>query len=201
MLFAGFLKANRLDMIEVPYREDNLAIQDLAKGRIQVNLSIAATVLPQLQAGNVQLLAVTNHAHAPLAPNVPTVAEAEHPELDFEGSIGFVGSRGISDALRNRIAADVRAVADDPAFAPRLATMWEAAHATMPAEFAAAIEDSAHRRQPHDARRGAADRRQYRQTAAATQGRHAGVIRSQHSIACAPPRASADALTVQSAPA
>lgn len=140
-LMADFLNRNHVDMVQVSYREDLLAVQDLAKGRIQVNLSLASTLLPQVQAGNVRFLAVTNNARAPLAPEIPTAAEAGHPELAFEGLLGFFGTRDMSAALRNRISADVRAVAADPAFADRLTPMWEFAHGSTPAEFAAAIEE------------------------------------------------------------
>src|SRR5262249_13643142 len=71
-------------------------------------------------AGKVKLLAMTNTVRAPTAPDVPTVTEAGHPELTLDGLVGFFGPPGMPLALRQRIAEDVRAVAD-PTIAARLA--------------------------------------------------------------------------------
>jgi tripartite-type tricarboxylate transporter receptor subunit TctC len=138
--FAGFLKSTGLDMVQVSYREEGLAIQDLANGRFQVMLSGISNVLPQVQAGNVRLLAITNRARAPIAPEVPTAIEAGYSQLAFEGLMGFFGSRATSTELRNRISADVRAVAADPVLTSRLAGMGQIARGSTPEEFAAAVE-------------------------------------------------------------
>src|SRR5499425_1678960 len=64
-LFAGFLKNANLDMSKVPYRNQVEAANDLAANRIQVNETAYAIVRPQLQAGKLRLLAVTNSTRAP----------------------------------------------------------------------------------------------------------------------------------------
>jgi hypothetical protein len=60
------------------------------------------------------VLAVMNKTRSPAAPHVPTAAEAGYPQLSFDGVTGFFGGRDMPVALRDRIAADVRAVADSP---------------------------------------------------------------------------------------
>jgi len=140
-LFAGFLKSAGLDMVLVPYREFNLAYQDLAEGRLQVVLSTMGSVLPHVHAGKVRFLAVTNKTRPPIAPEVPTAVEAGYPALAFEGLVGFFGPRNMPPERRDRIAADVRAVAAEPAIADRLATIGQVARGNTPAEFAAAIEE------------------------------------------------------------
>src|SRR6266481_486204 len=77
-----FLFANAgLSMSKVPYRNLVEAANDLAIGRIQVNVTAFAIVRPQLEAGKVKLLAVTNTARAAVMPDVPTVTEAGYPDL------------------------------------------------------------------------------------------------------------------------
>ena len=78
-LFAGFLKNAGLNMSKVPYRNQVEAANDLAAGRIQVNETAYAIVRPQLQAGKIKLLAVTNSTRAPELRDLPTVAEAGSP--------------------------------------------------------------------------------------------------------------------------
>ena len=59
-LFASFVKSAGLDMTEVPYRDQNLAVQDTAEGRIQVIVTPITAVLPLVQGGKLRVLAVTN---------------------------------------------------------------------------------------------------------------------------------------------
>jgi tripartite-type tricarboxylate transporter receptor subunit TctC len=53
ILMAGFVKSAALEMAQVPYSNQNLAIQDLAEGRIQVFATAMTPVLPLVQAGKV----------------------------------------------------------------------------------------------------------------------------------------------------
>ena len=55
------------------------AANDLATNRVQVYESAIAIAQPQLQAGNIKLLAVVNTARAPVYPDTPTVTEARAP--------------------------------------------------------------------------------------------------------------------------
>jgi len=141
ILFAGFARSAKLDLAHIFYRQQNLAIQDLAEGRIQVFASTLTPLMPIAQAGKIHLLAVSNKTRAPIAPDVPTAIEAGHPELEFDGLTGFFGWRGMPTALRDRIASDVRAVAKDASVADRLAKAGQIIHAGTPEEFSRAIEE------------------------------------------------------------
>jgi tripartite-type tricarboxylate transporter receptor subunit TctC len=141
LLLTGFVKGANLNLTRVAYRQQNLAIQDLAEGRIQIFATTLTALLPVTQMGKVRLLAVTNKMRAPLAPDVPTATEAGHPELEFEGLTGFFGWRNMPPALRNRIASDIRAVASDAAVADRLAKAGQVAHASTSEEFTRAIDE------------------------------------------------------------
>jgi tripartite-type tricarboxylate transporter receptor subunit TctC len=138
-MFTGFLKEVGVSMTKIPYREPVQAISDLSEGRIQVSLSALITVQPQVTAGKVKLLAVTNSERAPAAPSVPTVREAGYPALEYDGLIGIFGTPEMPNELRERIAADVRAIVMDPAIAPRLSSLGEIVGPGTPAEFAASM--------------------------------------------------------------
>jgi tripartite-type tricarboxylate transporter receptor subunit TctC len=140
ILFAGFAKSADIDMAFVSYRESPRAVLDLAEGRIDAMLTVVTTLLPPAQAGKIRLLAVTNEKRAPIIPEVPTVIEAGHPSLAYEGLSGFFGLRDIPAERRDRIAADVRAVAADPIISDRLRAVGLTARGSSPAEFAIAIE-------------------------------------------------------------
>jgi len=140
-LYAAFLKKAGLDMSKVPYRNPVEAANDLAAGRIQVNETALAIVRPQLQAGKLKLLAVTNSARAPTYPDIPTVTEAGYPDLLLDGLVGFFGPPIMSMELRERIAADVRAAGADPVIEERMNLTAQILNLGGPAEFHAAIEE------------------------------------------------------------
>jgi tripartite-type tricarboxylate transporter receptor subunit TctC len=139
-LFAAFLKSAKLDMAKVPYRDTVHASTDLAEGRIQLYWGALAIVRPHVQSGKARLIAISNNIRAPDEPNAPTVAEAGFPELGFDGLVGLFGPRDMAEALRERIAADIKAVAADPMIATRLITTGQVVSPGRPAEFAASID-------------------------------------------------------------
>src|SRR6266849_1537234 len=58
--FAGFLQSNNLNMTKVPYRNPVEAANDLGEGRVQVYEGALAIVRPQLEAGKIKPLLMTN---------------------------------------------------------------------------------------------------------------------------------------------
>jgi tripartite-type tricarboxylate transporter receptor subunit TctC len=140
-LFAGFLQRQGLNMTKVPYRNPVEAANDLAEGRVHMYMSALAIVRPQLQAGKVKLLALTNTVRAPAAPEVPTVKEAGYGELTFDGLVGLFGPTGMPNELRERIGADIRAVvAADPVIGERLTATGQILNIGGPAEFGQATQ-------------------------------------------------------------
>ena len=140
MAFHGFARRRALDMNYVSYRTPAPALADLSEGRLDVAVLPLALALPQARAGRMRVLATANPARPPAAPEVPTAAEAGFPELAFQAMLGFFGPATTPLPLRERIAADVRAVADEPGFRERLQSAGMTASAEAPAEFAAAVE-------------------------------------------------------------
>ena len=141
-LMSGFLKSNGLEMAKVPYRDILQAPNDLAENRIQLLSSSLAIVTPLMQAGKVKVLAVTGRRRAPSAPSVPTVTEAGYPALVMESIGGIFGPRGMPLALREQIAADVRAaVANDPTIVAKLESTGQIVDVRGPNEFAAGIKE------------------------------------------------------------
>jgi tripartite-type tricarboxylate transporter receptor subunit TctC len=139
-IFEALQKNQGLEMTYVPYRDFAQALQDFGEGRVHAVATGVPILLPQVQLGKAKLLMVTNRERSALAEDVPTAKEAGHPELLFEGVVGFYGWRDIPADLRERIAADVRAVASDSAMTARLRGIGVAVRAGTPAEFAADIE-------------------------------------------------------------
>jgi tripartite-type tricarboxylate transporter receptor subunit TctC len=140
-VFLMMQKRSGIDIVRAPYREFAPALQDLGEGRIQAIATSLQALVPLRQAGRANILFVTNRQRSPLAPDVPTAAEAGFPELTFEGVIGLYGPRSLSSDLRDRIAADLVAEGGDSAFGELLAKAASAPRLGMPDAFAAAIAE------------------------------------------------------------
>jgi tripartite-type tricarboxylate transporter receptor subunit TctC len=140
-MFEAWLKASNLDMKKVPYRNAVEAARDLAENRVQLFESAVAIAQPQIEAGKIKLLAVLNSVRTPAYPNVPTVAEAGHPALTIDGLVGLFGPPSMPVELRERIAADVKAVMEsDPIVRDRLTKTGQLFNPGGPGEFGASIE-------------------------------------------------------------
>lgn len=72
-----------LDLTYVPYRSNPQAITDLLGGQINIVFADISTTMPQVRAGKVNGLAVSTGRRSPLAPDLPTMAEAGVPGYDL----------------------------------------------------------------------------------------------------------------------
>jgi tripartite-type tricarboxylate transporter receptor subunit TctC len=112
-VFSAFLRQHDLKMNFVGYRDASQPQADLGEGRIQALLTSLTASSSPVQAGKARFLAVANPTRAATLPDVKTVRELGYPELEIQGLAGIFGSRIMSEALRNRIAADVAAICRD----------------------------------------------------------------------------------------
>ena len=136
-VIGAFAKETGLEMEAVFYRDLSPALQDLGEGRLDIFVHALSVLMPQAQAGRLRLLAVASRQRAAAMPNLPSVTELGFSELVMEGLCGFFGSREMSVAVRERVAADVSAVANEPAVQERLAAIGQTVHSGTSAEFSA----------------------------------------------------------------
>ena len=138
--FDNFLKTSGVTMTKIPYSDVTKALADLAENRVQVMVSGIAIVKSQVETGKVKLLAITNLKRAAAVPDLPTGTEAGYPALALDGLIGLFGPKTLPPGTAERIAADVQAVAADPAIGPRLAATGQQLDPGGTGEFAAAVD-------------------------------------------------------------
>jgi tripartite-type tricarboxylate transporter receptor subunit TctC len=141
LMFAAFLKTEKLDMAKVPYKDPVAAINDLSENRIQSFVGAYAIMRPRVLAGKVKVIALTNLQHAAALPDIPTGREAGYKSLEFDGLVGLLGTREVPQAVRDRIAADIREIAADPDVVAKLSTTGQVINPGTPTEFAAALAD------------------------------------------------------------
>ncbi|MEB0059367.1 tripartite tricarboxylate transporter substrate binding protein [Variovorax sp. RTB1] len=65
-----------IKLLHVPYKSNTLAVTDLLGNQINMMITDTATGLPQVKAGKLRALGMSSAQRSPLAPDVPTIAEA-----------------------------------------------------------------------------------------------------------------------------
>jgi tripartite-type tricarboxylate transporter receptor subunit TctC len=141
LLFAAFLKTEKLDMAKVPYKNPVEANTDLAQGRIHAYVAAYAIERPQVIAGKIKVVALTNPLRAASLPDIPTAEEAGFKSMTLDGLTGIFAAPGMPLALRQRIAADIRKILSDPAIAERLGVTGQVVNPGTPEELAAAVTE------------------------------------------------------------
>src|SRR3954447_12927746 len=142
LIFGAFIKGLGLEMASIFYRDLAPAVQDLAEGRLDIYVHALSVLMPQAQSGRVRILAIASERRAAAMPEVPSVTELGFPDLSMQGLCGFFGSRGMALVIRERVAEDVMAIANEPEVQQRLAVIGQAAHPGTTAEFAAFLADN-----------------------------------------------------------
>jgi tripartite-type tricarboxylate transporter receptor subunit TctC len=77
-----------IDMVHVPYKGGAPALSALIAGEVQVSFT-SGVIIPHFKAGRLKTLAVTGAKRTPLAPDIPTVAEAGVPGYEVTGWYGM----------------------------------------------------------------------------------------------------------------
>ena len=65
-----------VQLLHVPYKSNTYAITDLMGGQIGMMITDTATGLPHIKSGKLRALGYSGSTRSPLAPTVPTIAEA-----------------------------------------------------------------------------------------------------------------------------
>ena len=114
---AGELLKLKLDskLVHVPYKGAGPALNDVAGGQVDFYFPGYPGAVPLVQGGRVKMLAVSTADRSPLAPDVPTVAEAaELPDFDFTLWAGFFGPHGLPMDIAEELNAAIDKVIVEP---------------------------------------------------------------------------------------
>ncbi len=104
--------AQMADLIKVPmqhiaYKGSPQALQDVAAGQVPFLFDQLTAGLPLVKAGKLKFLAVTTKTRSPLAPDVPTTAEAGFPGLDLVSWQAVYAPKGTPKDVVARLNAEV----------------------------------------------------------------------------------------------
>lgn len=136
--FLGFQFSERLKvpMVHIPYKGSAPQITDLLGGQVPLGFTQLQSALPHVQSGKLKALAVTSAQRSRFLPQVPTLAELGHGDLNTTVWFGLMAPAGTPPAVTDAImAAAVKAQAD-AGYKGKL----EAQGFDVPAESGAAFE-------------------------------------------------------------
>jgi tripartite-type tricarboxylate transporter receptor subunit TctC len=136
-LFKHLAKVN---LTHVPYRGAAGALSDLVAGRIDMSFAVMASGLPLARGGQARALGVTTATRSPIAPEVPTIAEAGVAGYDMSSWFAFVVPAKTPPAIIARMHADTVTALADPAVKKRLDDLGVVTVGSSPAELAAHLK-------------------------------------------------------------
>jgi tripartite-type tricarboxylate transporter receptor subunit TctC len=91
-----------LDVVHVPYRGANPAMQDLMSGRVDYLCDIITTAKPQIDGGTVKPIAILTKARSPALPDVPTAIEQGFDVEAYTWNAFFL-PKGTPDAIVRKL--------------------------------------------------------------------------------------------------
>jgi len=98
-----------IKLVHVPYKGEGPALVDLTGGRVDIFFGNIAAALRFQKAGQAKFFGVTNRTRSPVAPEVPTAAEAGYPDLVSVTWFAVVAPPGTPDAVIRKVNAAIAA--------------------------------------------------------------------------------------------
>jgi len=123
MTMEMLLATTGIKLTHVPYKGPGPAAQDVLAGHVDCGFIVSSVVLPHVQGGRLQAIAVSGKERSVLLPKVPTVAESGHPGFDATFFETLLAPSSLPAATVEKVQRDVRAALDAPAIKARLAEM------------------------------------------------------------------------------
>ena len=137
---AYFSNLAGVDMVHIPFKATNEAIQEVLVGRAHAVMASTIGALPFAKDARVKMLGVSGAKRSRFAPELPTIAEAGLRGYEFDSWIGLLGPAGMPKATLEQMNAAIADLLKDPAILERLAKQGVEPRALSPAAFSRLLE-------------------------------------------------------------
>jgi tripartite-type tricarboxylate transporter receptor subunit TctC len=114
MNFERFRLAAGLDLLSVPTKGNAEAITEVITGRADVYFSPVFSIVPHVQSGKLQALAVGSPKRTAIFPDLPTTVEAGYPNSDYTFWIGALVSSRTPKEIVQRLHREFQAALQQP---------------------------------------------------------------------------------------
>ena len=132
-------KDHGLRMEHVGYKGSSPMHNDLLSGTIKLAIDTLPQNVPFMRDGKLRAVAVTSSARAPMAPEVPSVAELGQKKLVAENFLGVSGPAGLPRNVVDRLHGAMKKSLADPKVAQRLAELGVQGADMSPEQFTAFV--------------------------------------------------------------
>jgi tripartite-type tricarboxylate transporter receptor subunit TctC len=129
-----------VDMLDVVYRGDVLALTDLLGGQVQAMLAGSSAAIEQMKAGRLRALGVSTGARRDELPEIPAIAEFV-PGYEATGWQGLGAPKGTPIEIIDTLNREINAGLAQPAMKARLAEQGGSVLVGTPADFGKLISD------------------------------------------------------------
>src|SRR5207302_5077973 len=126
-------------LVHVPYNGGGPAIAAVVAGHTPIGFTSPAAAIPQINQGNVRALAITSKKRSQILPDVPTMAEAGHPEIEGDSWVGVLVPAGTPKDIIALLNREIVKTTAQPEMKERLMTLGYDVVASTPEEFATRI--------------------------------------------------------------
>lgn len=115
--FAGeMLKSQAgIFVVHIPYRGQGPALTDLLAGNIDMMFGNLPDFLPHIKSGKLKAIGTTYLTRAPLAPDIPTIAEQGFPKFETDSWYGIVAPATMPKDRVDKVNAAINTALQDPA--------------------------------------------------------------------------------------
>ncbi len=112
-----------IDVVHVPYKGGAPALADLVAGQLTFMIENVPGTMPLVKSGKLRALAITSAQRSPLAPDLPTMAEAGVPDYEMVGWNGVFVAKGTPADIVARLNSDLAKVLRLPDVKEQMATL------------------------------------------------------------------------------
>ena len=128
-----------IDMVHVPYKGTNEAVNEVLAGRADAVIAANIGALPFVKDARIRTLGVTSAKRSKFLPELPTIAESGVPGYEFDSWLGLLGPAGMPKATVDQINLAVAALLREPVILDRLARQGIEPQALSPEAFDALL--------------------------------------------------------------
>jgi tripartite-type tricarboxylate transporter receptor subunit TctC len=135
-----FLSMARLKMEHIPYKGTGPAMIDLLAGHVGVMAGTILTTMPQVRAGRLRPLGISSTARSPVAPEIPTVAEAGLPGFESVQWYGMLAPAQTPKEIVHKLHGEMMRILQQPEIKERFAGDGADPVGNTPEQFAGFIQ-------------------------------------------------------------
>ncbi|MSP96195.1 MAG: tripartite tricarboxylate transporter substrate binding protein [Betaproteobacteria bacterium] len=125
--------------VHVPYKGGAPALTGTIQGDVSLMFATSLEATPHLRSGKLRAMGISSAQRSPVAPDIPTLAEAGLPGFEVSVWFGLLAPAGTPRAIVERLNAEIGKVLIDPIVKARLADLAAVPMHTSPEEFSAMV--------------------------------------------------------------